>query len=153
MNKITLFLLFLLTSLVCFGQSPRQIFQETINEIDLRKHLSYIASDELGGRDTGSEGQKKAADYITNHLIALGISPIVKNQDGKMGYEQSIELYKNGWKDSYVVINGKKKVFFNDYFPVGMINIPVEKEIETVFIGYGIQNETTNDFHKKRSQK
>jgi hypothetical protein len=149
MNKITLFLLFLLTSLVCFGQSPRQIFQETINETDLRKHLSYIASDELGGRDTGSEGQKKAADYITNHLIALGISPIVKNQDGKMGYEQSIELYKNGWKDSYVVINGKKKVFFNDYFPVGMINIPVEKEIETVFIGYGIQNETTNDFHKK----
>ena len=149
MNKISLLFLALLANTLCLAQSPRQTFQETINEEDLRKHLTYIASDELGGRDTGSEGQKKAAEYITNHLSALGITPIVRDQIGKMSFQQKIELYKNGWKESYVVINGKKKVFFNDYFPVGMINIPVEKEIETVFVGYGIQSETSNDYLNK----
>lgn len=149
MNKITLFYLTLVTNTICLAQSPRQTFQETVNENDLKKHLTYIASDELGGRDTGSEGQKKAAEYIVSHLKSLGIEPIVKDKNGNLDYQQKIDLYKNGWKESYVELNGKKKVFFNDYFPVGMINIPVEKEIETVFVGYGIQNEAINDFANK----
>ncbi|MCP9754827.1 M28 family peptidase [Lacihabitans sp. CCS-44] len=149
MNKISLFFFALFANTTSLAQSPRQTFQETINENDLKKHLTYIASDELGGRDTGSEGQKKAAEYIMNHLKTLGIEPIVKDKNGELGFQQKIELYKNGWKESYVVINDKKKVFFNDYFPVGMINIPVEKEIETVFVGYGIQNEVINDYANK----
>ncbi|MDR6405611.1 MULTISPECIES: M28 family metallopeptidase [Chryseobacterium] len=41
---------------------------------DLKKNLYVIASDEMGGRDTGSPGQKKAGEYMVNYYKSLGIS-------------------------------------------------------------------------------
>jgi len=41
----------------------------------LKKHISYLASDELKGRLTGSVGEQKAADYLTAELKALGLKP------------------------------------------------------------------------------
>ncbi|AYM98958.1 M28 family metallopeptidase [Chryseobacterium sp. 3008163] len=41
---------------------------------DLKKNLYVIASDEMGGRDTGSAGQKKAGEYMINYYKSLGIS-------------------------------------------------------------------------------
>lgn len=46
----------------------------TINKEDLSKHLYIVAGDEMAGRDTGSEGQKKAGEYLINHYKSLGIS-------------------------------------------------------------------------------
>ncbi|MDR6922403.1 MULTISPECIES: M28 family metallopeptidase [Chryseobacterium] len=41
---------------------------------ELKKNLYVIASDEMGGRDTGSPGQKKAGEYMINYYKSLGIS-------------------------------------------------------------------------------
>lgn len=41
---------------------------------DLKKNLHIIASDEMEGRDTGSQGQKKAGEYIVKFYKDLGIS-------------------------------------------------------------------------------
>jgi len=41
---------------------------------DLKKNLYVIASDEMEGRDTGSQGQKKAGEYMINYYKSLGIS-------------------------------------------------------------------------------
>ncbi|PWN71256.1 peptidase M28 [Chryseobacterium phosphatilyticum] len=41
---------------------------------DLKKNLYVIAADDMEGRDTGSKGQKKAGEYITNYYKSLGIS-------------------------------------------------------------------------------
>ncbi|SIP87332.1 Peptidase family M28 [Chryseobacterium sp. RU37D] len=41
---------------------------------DLKKNLYVIASDEMGGRDTGSPGQKKAGEYMINYYKSLGVS-------------------------------------------------------------------------------
>jgi Tol biopolymer transport system component len=41
----------------------------------LKKHISYLASDELKGRLTGSVGEQKAATYLTTQLKALGLKP------------------------------------------------------------------------------
>lgn len=41
----------------------------------LRSHLEVIAHDSLKGRDTGSEGERIAAQYLINHYESLGISP------------------------------------------------------------------------------
>ncbi|WP_298518911.1 M20/M25/M40 family metallo-hydrolase [uncultured Kordia sp.] len=37
--------------------------------------VTYLASDELEGRDTGSEGIEKAATYIENYFKDLGVKP------------------------------------------------------------------------------
>ena len=42
---------------------------------DLKKHLQILASDSLEGRETGEQGQKKAAEYIANCFKKVGIPP------------------------------------------------------------------------------
>jgi Peptidase family M28 len=127
------------------AQGVQAPFEATLLEDDLRRHLTYIASDAMEGRDTGSEGQKKVGNYIVDHFKAIGLSAIVPN-GGMPSYYQNFNLYKTGWKEAYVKINDKKKVFFRDFYPTGLVNIPVEKTIETVFVGYGIKTETHDDY-------
>lgn len=47
-------------------------YAEAINEPSLHHHLSVIAHDSLEGRETGTRGQKIAADYLRDHYEELG---------------------------------------------------------------------------------
>lgn len=47
---------------------------ESITAEDLRKHLYIIASDEMEGRETGSEGQKKAGRYMIDEYRKMGVA-------------------------------------------------------------------------------
>ncbi len=46
----------------------------TITEQELKEHLYIIASNQMQGRDTGSEGQKKAGRYLIEQYQKLGLS-------------------------------------------------------------------------------
>jgi Peptidase family M28 len=150
--KQSFFLLFILS--ICtktYGQdgvpsNKSSEYAATITAQDLKKHLTYIASDSLEGRDTGSEGQKKAATYISNHFAKLGLQAIVPTKDGGKSYYQNFNLYKKGWKDAYIKIGNKRKEFFKDYYPNGLTSIPDEQSIAVVFAGYGIETDTYNDY-------
>src|SRR5688572_24979392 len=41
----------------------------------LLEHVKFLASDDLKGRDTGSEGLQRAADYIAAEFKAAGLQP------------------------------------------------------------------------------
>ena len=65
-----------LVSLSCTAQNktkaaPIQKYLATITQTDLKKHLTIVASDEMEGRDTGTEGQKKAAETspFSNQIV------------------------------------------------------------------------------------
>ncbi len=45
-------------------------YMNTITSDELKKHLTIIASDEMEGRETGSEGQKKAGRYMISQYEA-----------------------------------------------------------------------------------
>ncbi|ROH99636.1 M28 family metallopeptidase [Chryseobacterium daecheongense] len=62
------------TSSVARGNKAFLAAYKTIKADDLKKNLYVIASDEMGGRDTGSPGQKKAGEYMVNYYKNLGIS-------------------------------------------------------------------------------
>ena len=47
---------------------------ESIKADELKKNLMVIASDEMEGRQTGSEGQKKAGVYMIDYYKNLGVS-------------------------------------------------------------------------------
>ena len=51
------------------------------------EHIAYLASDELEGRATGSEGHRKAAQYIAEQCKQLGLEP-----GGTEGYLQPVEF-------------------------------------------------------------
>lgn len=52
---------------------------EIANTANLKTHISYLASDELGGRLTGSENEKKAAGYLEKELKTLQLKPYENN--------------------------------------------------------------------------
>ena len=41
----------------------------------LKTDVSYLAADELEGRETGTKGEQLAADYLTQRFAQLGLSP------------------------------------------------------------------------------
>ena len=49
-------------------------YMNTITQADLKKHLYIVASDEMEGRNTGEEGQKKAGRYLIKQYQENGIS-------------------------------------------------------------------------------
>jgi hypothetical protein len=72
---IFLGLAFALSAASCAGQKQANSdaalkYMNTINAADLKKHLFIVASDEMEGRETGSEGQKKAGQYLISQYKA-----------------------------------------------------------------------------------
>jgi Zn-dependent M28 family amino/carboxypeptidase len=49
------------------------------------KHVEFLASDSLQGRNTGSPGHKRAAEYVANQFKRAGLEPA-----GTNGYIQSV---------------------------------------------------------------
>ncbi len=47
----------------------------TITADDMMAHISFLASDELGGRDTPSPGLEKAAVYLQEAFLSAGLEP------------------------------------------------------------------------------
>ena len=45
----------------------------------LRAHVSFLASDELQGRGTGTEGEKLAANYLVSQFKKLKLKPYGDN--------------------------------------------------------------------------
>src|SRR5215468_5123825 len=59
-----------------------------INPADLKEWLTYLASDELQGRQVFTEGYGLAASYVADHLRQWGVKPI-----GEAGtYLQTVKL-------------------------------------------------------------
>ena len=50
-------------------------------------HIEYLASDDLKGRDTGSEGHLKAARYVAGEMERYGLKPA-----GTSGYFQPVQF-------------------------------------------------------------
>jgi len=61
-----------LVSLFIFSCKTKEVVIEAQEVDDI---VTYLASDELEGRDTGSEGIEKAATYIENYFKDLGVKP------------------------------------------------------------------------------
>lgn len=63
-----LFILFLFAQNTAFSQT-------TISTENIRKHVTYLASDKLKGRGTGTKEERKAAKYIAKQFKKAGLQP------------------------------------------------------------------------------
>lgn len=48
---------------------------ETANKNNIKADVAFLADDKLEGRQTGTEGEKKAAEYITKRFEEMGLIP------------------------------------------------------------------------------
>lgn len=49
--------------------------KNTVSEKNLHKHVSYLASDKLQGRGTGTPQERMAAEYISKQFKKIGLTP------------------------------------------------------------------------------
>jgi len=110
---------------------------------NLKKQLTVIAGDEMEGRETGTEGQRKAAAYIEAQFKAIGLkAPAALN-----GYQQLYPLYKSSMITSVVKMDNKELVYGKDYYvPVVNNNDKIITADKFVFAGYGISDSAYDDY-------
>lgn len=121
-------------------------FANTITAADLEKHLRILAADDMEGRETGTRGQRKAANYIAGQFAANDLKPIAKTDSGKLDYQQRFTLYRKTWGDFYVSAGSKRFQYAKDFVTNGLLSVPTETNYETVFVGYGISEPDYDDY-------
>lgn len=119
-------------------------FLKTITADDLQMHLSVLASDEFEGRETGTEGNKKAAQYIAEQFKKNGL-PNIGHQ---YSYYQKVNFISEMWDDVGMQIDGKEYRHLWDFyaFPNTNASVPSIEANEVLFIGYGISDKNYDDY-------
>jgi len=134
----------ILVSLVAGAQkqSNPDEFAKTITADDLKKHLYIVAGKDMEGRETATDGQKKAAAYIENHFRALGLLP------GNNGsYQMTYPVYLDSLLTTAVEINDNAYQLDQDFsINVGQNNNSTYRFSEVVFVGNGIADSLHDDY-------
>lgn len=137
---------------LCFGVSAQKQkakkspdpakYAASITTEDLSRHLYIVAGKEMEGRETATEGQRKAAAYIEEQFRALGLKPGNGEQ-----FQQSFPVYKDVSETSELLVNGKTFEVNKDYLPFSFYNTDGTKYFsEIVFAGHGIVEGNTDDY-------
>jgi Zn-dependent M28 family amino/carboxypeptidase len=105
-------------------------YAQTIQAEDLEKHLIYLASDELEGRDTGKKGQKLAAEYLANFYNSLGLKGPL---DGS--FFQKFNLSSVTYPEVKLTVGKVKLVNNEDFVFIGDGDMKKTFRTELVFLG------------------
>jgi hypothetical protein len=89
-------------------------YSSFINEEDLKKNLTIIASDSYLGRETGKEGQKMTANFLTTYFKKLGCS----FAPGMTSFEQQFEVIEST-PGGNMSLNGLSLNFKSDFIYYG----------------------------------
>ena len=116
----------------------------SITARDLKKHLSFLASDELGGRYTLSPSNRVAARYLASQLESYGYRGAVR--DGSFFQRVPLSYRDVDRAGSRVTLNiGGTKRDFN-YADAFLADVPSDMNISggLVFVGYGVSSPKNN---------
>jgi hypothetical protein len=115
-------------------------YAKTITSDDLKRHLYIVASKEMEGRETGTEGERKAAAYIENEFKRIGLQP------GNNGtYRQFYNIYQDSLVDAVLEVGGHRFTMDTD-FSLQMANTldATLRFSEVVFIGQNSADSARN---------
>jgi hypothetical protein len=117
-------------------------YAASITTADLSRHLYIVAGKEMEGRETATEGQRKAAAYIEAQFRSLGLKPGNGDQ-----FQQSFPVYKDVSETTELIVNGKSFEVNKDYLPFSFYNTDGTRYFsEIVFAGHGIVEGSTDDY-------
>jgi len=118
--------------------------QPTANHFDGKtwwSHVKILADDKMEGRETGSEGLRKAEQYIVQQLTEAGLEPA-----GTNGYYQPVKFISRQIieKESTAALvrNGAEEPLSlseDAYFSTRVDLSPDEVKAPLVFVGYGLK--------------
>ena len=112
---------------------------EAITGAAYRAHVEGLASDELLGREPGSEGERKTIEYIEKEYLELGLQPAAGGdfrQDVAL-----VEITGSGQTLSFRRGGGGMELSYGDDMVIGSRRVQPQASLagsEVVFVGYGI---------------
>jgi aminopeptidase YwaD len=83
---------------------------------NLQAHIGFLADDKLEGRRAGSEGEKKASDYIITEFTKAGLLPKGDNENFLQQFE--INDGRAVSASSHCIINSHDLQLNKDFFPL-----------------------------------
>lgn len=75
--------------------------------------MHYLASDDLKGRDSGSEGIEMAATYIENYFKSYGVKPYFES------YRDTLTNFKDPSYNIVGIVEGNDPILKNEYILIG----------------------------------
>lgn len=118
---------------------------ETIQAETLKEHVYILASPEYQGRETGTEGNAKAASYIADQFASYGLPPI----SGDTEYFQEVAFSNIKWESVSLSVSGELQPHLSEYLAIPqyfpMQAAPIEISSMT-FLGYGIDDPAYSDY-------
>ncbi len=88
-----------------------------ITAADLMTRLFIFADDSMQGRETGTEGNRRALRYIEGELKRFGLKPMGDNGS----FLQEVPLVKRGWNGEFVAsVEGTALSAWDDVVPLPM---------------------------------
>jgi hypothetical protein len=141
--KKAIFFLFTLFAIFQFASAQKE-GMAAINKNDIKAYMTFLASDQLEGRETGTPANDISALFIKENLMRLGVKPASSLND----YFQKIPLYSTRIRrdDSFLRIYGKQGETLYSTDSVVVLSRPsktVEASGNVVFAGYGYQDAAT----------
>ncbi|MCH4823924.1 M20/M25/M40 family metallo-hydrolase [Gramella lutea] len=95
-----------------FAQAPKNNSIE-VSVSEIKEDLDFLSSDKLAGRETGSEGIEKAAEYIEAHFKEIGVTPYFENYRDNFKIEDKDAFNVVGW------LEGKDEELKNEFIIIG----------------------------------
>ncbi len=124
--------------------SGKEESAETSVEIvaqDMRKHVEYLASEELQGRLTGTEGERLATEYVAEAFERFGLEP-GGDEDGwfeEFEFTAGVAVGADNAMKLEVGKETRNPVVDEDWRPVSFSKTGEVKATEIVFAGYGLE--------------
>src|SRR5262245_42116946 len=121
-----------------------------ISAEDLRQHITYLASEQMGGRMTGTEGERRATAYVAAVFHGMGLAPAGDNSTFFQSFEFTAGVSRGGGNQlpahqstaplslSYAVDR--------DWRPLAFSKTGSFASAPVVFAGYGIVAPATDGF-------
>ncbi len=134
------------STLLSFAQieDPGIKYANTITAEELKEHLLILAGDAFEGRETGTPGLLKAANYISSQFKQSGIPPLKKTN----GYFQDYPLIEFGWNNSTIADKKNLYILMKDFYGYAASNNSLNfTSDEIIFLGYGIDDSVYSDYN------
>lgn len=136
------FIISLLFGLICLCGFSQNEAINTINVVDLERHLAFISSDSLQGRKLGTDinGLEITANYLANSAKKSGLKPGLDNYFQNIG----MVLTKPDKSSFIEIVNKKNESVFKSNSIInlsggaGVENLTNE---DVVFAGFGFEDE------------
>ncbi|MDG2220348.1 MAG: M28 family peptidase, partial [Rubripirellula sp.] len=110
---------------------------------DVMRHVDFLTRPELGGRLTGTEGERRATAYVAAYLESLGFEPAGEN--GSFYHMFDFPAGSKLTDENQFKVDGKTLELDKDWRPLSFSAVGDFEPSGIVFAGYGLQVPQSED--------